>query len=121
VIAPTPNASTTCGGGGGGGVVSATPGGTTVSLSTNSTIPGGAPGTCAVRVDVTSAIAGSFINTLAVGALVTSNGNNVAPAAATLIFGPSVAPVPTLAEWAMIMLAALLAIAGFAAMRRQAR
>ena len=29
--------------------------------------------------------------------------------------------VPALSEWAMIMLAALLAIAGFAAMRRQAR
>jgi hypothetical protein len=29
--------------------------------------------------------------------------------------------VPTLSEWAMIMLAALLAIAGFAAMRRRAR
>lgn len=29
--------------------------------------------------------------------------------------------IPTLSEWAMIMLAALLAIAGFAAMRRQAR
>lgn len=30
-------------------------------------------------------------------------------------------PTPTLSEWAMVLLAALLAIAGFAAMRRQAR
>lgn len=30
-------------------------------------------------------------------------------------------PIPTLSEWAMIMLAAFLAIAGFAAMRRQAK
>jgi hypothetical protein len=29
-------------------------------------------------------------------------------------------PAPTLSEWAMVMLAALLAIAGFAAMRRRA-
>jgi hypothetical protein len=29
--------------------------------------------------------------------------------------------IPTLSEWAMIMLAALLAIAGFAARRRRAR
>ena len=37
--------------------------------------------------------------------------------------GPPVvsAPVPTLSEWAMIMLTALLAFAGFAAMRRRAR
>jgi hypothetical protein len=31
------------------------------------------------------------------------------------------APTPTLSEWAMVVLAALLAIAGFAAMRRRAR
>jgi hypothetical protein len=30
-------------------------------------------------------------------------------------------PVPTLSEWAMIMLAGLLAMAGFAAMRKRAR
>ena len=36
-------------------------------------------------------------------------------------FLPGGTPIPTLSEWAMIMLAGLLAIAGFAAMRRQAR
>jgi Ice-binding-like/IPTL-CTERM motif len=36
-------------------------------------------------------------------------------------FTAGAGPVPTLSEWAMVMLAALLAIAGFAAMRRQAR
>ena len=35
--------------------------------------------------------------------------------------GAGAAPIPTLSEWAMIMLAALLAIAGFAAMRKRAR
>ena len=34
--------------------------------------------------------------------------------------GIEAAEVPTLSEWAMIMLAALLALAGFAAMRRRA-
>lgn len=41
-------------------------------------------------------------------------------AAAALPAG-SIAPVPTLSEWAMIMLAALLAFAGFAALRRRNR
>jgi hypothetical protein len=38
-----------------------------------------------------------------------------------LAAGNSAAPAPTLSEWAMVMLAALLAVAGFAAMRRQRR
>jgi uncharacterized repeat protein (TIGR01451 family) len=129
VIAPTPNASTTCNIGVvglGGGVVSATPGGSTVTLSTESTIPGG-PGSCTVTVNVTAAGLCSFPNTLSAGALVTNLGNNPGAVSATLTI-PSICgvvggggAVPTLSEWAMIMLAALLAIAGFAAMRRQAR
>jgi hypothetical protein len=39
----------------------------------------------------------------------------------TNTFAGSQAPIPTLSEWAMILLAALLSIAGFAAMRRRAR
>lgn len=124
VIAPTPNASTTCGG----GVVST--GASTVSLSTGSTIPGGAPGTCTVTVNVTSTCGGSFSNTLNVGALAT-NLVNGSPASNTVVASAilnatgtscaSISPIPTLSEWAVIMLAALLAIAGFAAMRRRAR
>ena len=123
VIAPTPHASTTCGIGGiGGGVVSATPGTGTVSLSTNSTIPGGTPGTCSVTVNVTAPAVGSFLNTLAVGALMTTNGNNTAPAFATLIVVLLLPPsaIPTLSEWAMIMLAALLVLFGVARIRRHA-
>ena len=41
----------------------------------------------------------------------------VPPLALIPVFGG----IPTLSEWAMVMLAALLAVAGFAAMRRQAR
>jgi hypothetical protein len=123
VIAPTPNASTTCGG----GVVST--GVNTVSLSTGSTIPGGTPGTCTMTVNVTSTICGSFGNTLNVGALATNlvNGspasNTVAASAILNATGSGCAPtsVPTLSEWAMVMLAALLAIAGFAAMLRRAK
>jgi hypothetical protein len=119
VISATPNASTTCG-----STVTAPAGGNTVTL-TGGTIPvaslnPASPGTCAVSVDVTSASAGSFTNTVLAGGLVTDNGNNAAPASAILTVTSLVATsVPTLSEWAMIMLVALLAMTGFVAMRRQ--
>ena len=100
-------------------------GSSTVTLPAGRSIP--ASGSCTVSVNVTAAAGGSYINTLPAGALVTSNGNNAAPAIATLTVVPPVIPptsaagIPTLSEWAMIMLAMLLAIVGFAAMRRQAR
>ncbi len=91
VIAPVPNASTTCGGG---TTVTAVAGGTTVTLPTGRSIPGGSPGTCTITVNVTAALAGNYLNTLPAGALQTSNGNNVAPASATLtvISVPLIAP-----------------------------
>ncbi|MDQ3011915.1 MAG: ice-binding family protein, partial [Acidobacteriota bacterium] len=92
VIAPIPNASTTCGGG---TTVTAIAGGNTVTLPMGRTIPGGAPGTCTVTVDVTAPLAGNYLNTLPAGALQTSNGNNAAPAIATLtvVQPPPTAPV----------------------------
>lgn len=87
-VAPTPNAITTCGV----GVPTAIAGASAVSLPAGTTIPGGAPGTCTVAVNVTSAVVGTHTNTLVAGALVTSNGNNPAPATATLtIAGAAVA------------------------------
>lgn len=68
--------STTCG-----GSVNANAGGTSVTLN-GGTIP--ANGSCTVTVDVTAAAAGNLINSLAAGALRTSNGSNTAPAVATL-------------------------------------
>jgi hypothetical protein len=120
VIASTPNASTTCAG----GAVTASPGGNTVTM-TGGAIPvanltTATAGTCTVSVNVTAASAGSFINTLAAGALVTNNGNNLAPASATLTAAAATG-VPTLSEWAMILLVALLAVTGFVTMRRQTR
>ncbi len=91
VIAGTPNAGTTCGA----GVVTAVAGATTVTL-TGGAIPAGiigTPGTCTVTVDVTGPLAGAYVNTLAAGALQTSNGNNAAPAVATLtLVAPPAAP-----------------------------
>ena len=70
------------------GVASTTCGGSVTSNASSVTLTGGsipAGGSCAVTVNVTAANAGSFTNTLAAGALQTSNGSNAAPAAATLI------------------------------------
>jgi Ice-binding-like len=128
VIAPIPNASTTCGIGGlGGGVVTASPGGNTVSLSTNSTIPGGAPGACTITVDVIAPLAGgSFLNTLGVctlhiNAVTGAPVCNTLPASATLISIANGPPggIPTMSELALILLAAILVLFGAAAIRRR--
>jgi len=123
VIAAAPNVSTTCTGV---GAPLASAGSSTVTLPAGRSIP---TGSCTLTVNVTAAVGGSYFNTLPAGALVTSNGNNAAPAIATLTVVPLAIPpvippsvgIPTLSEWAMILLASLLAIVGFAAMRRQAR
>lgn len=78
VVAATPNASTTCGS----GSVTAVAGSGSVTLGSGATIP--ATGSCSVSVDVSSAAAGSYVNTLAAGALQTSTGSNASPATATL-------------------------------------
>jgi hypothetical protein len=114
VISSSPNASTTCAG----GVVSATAGGNTVTLSAGSTIPGGTPGSCVVIVNVTAAAVGTYTNTIPVGALITSNGNNPAPAVAVLVIS-AIPPVPTLSEWAMIGLAGMLCLTAVFALRRR--
>ncbi|UZR29791.1 IPTL-CTERM sorting domain-containing protein [Methylococcus mesophilus] len=117
VIAPTPNASTTCPGS---GAVEATPGGTTVILPATRSIPGGAPGTCTVTVNVTASV-GSHTNTLPANALKTTNGNNGTPATANLLVfakptpGPNPNPnptgIPTLSEWGLFLLTILLGTA----------
>ena len=72
-----PGAATTCG-----GIVTAAANGGNVAL-TGATIP--ANGSCTVSVNVTSSVAGSYTNTLAIGALTTGNaGSNSAIASAVL-------------------------------------
>lgn len=124
VVAPAPSVSTTCGGA---VLASATSGGNTVTLPAGATV--GANGSCTVSVKVTAALAGSYLNTLPIGALQTSNGNNAAPAAATLtvsaVSPPVITPgsgtaVPTLSAWMLMMLSATLALFGFAWMRSRA-
>jgi len=79
VVADQPNIATTCGGS---GTPSALARGTTVTLPAGRTVP--ANSSCTLSVAVTSALAGIYVNTLPTGALVTDNGNNLAPATATL-------------------------------------
>lgn len=117
VIADPPNPTTSCPGS---GAPLATAGGSTVSLLVTRSIP--AAGSCTVTVNVIATVAGSYVNTIAAGALQTSNGNNAAPASGTLTVSSSVPAIPTLSEWAMIMFAALLALLyGLAMVRRQAK
>lgn len=116
VISPSPNASTTCGG----GVVTAVAGGGSVTLSAGSTIPGGAvSGSCQIIVNVIGAAAGAYTNTIPIGGLQASNGNNTVAAIAILTITPAVPPVPTLSEWTLIGLAGLLFLTGTLAVRRR--
>ena len=82
------SASTTCGG-------TASTGASSVAL-TGGTIP--ANGSCNLMVNVVAANGGSYINSLAAGALVTSNGTSAAPAVATLTVSSSSIVTPTLGK-----------------------
>ena len=83
-VASVPNVVNGCGGN-----VTATAGATSLALA-NGAIPAATPapniepGQCSISVDVTSATAGSVINTIPVGGLVTSQGRNTQAASATL-------------------------------------
>jgi uncharacterized repeat protein (TIGR01451 family) len=80
------------------GSAATTCGGTASNTTSSVTLAGGtipAAGSCAVTVEVIAANAGSYINSLAAGALSTSNGSNVAPAVATLTVNtPVTAAIP---------------------------
>lgn len=82
VIAPAPNAATSCG-----GTLSANSGAGSLSLSAaGAVIP--ANGRCTVRVDVTSEQAGSYTNRIVAGALHTDQGDNALAVEATLMVVP---------------------------------
>lgn len=90
VIAPTPNAATTCG-----GTLDAPAGSGIVTLASDGAeIP--ANGSCTVTVDVRATAVGDYVNTIAAGALQTTAGNNSAAASATL--GVTALDPPTLAK-----------------------
>jgi len=107
--ATTPNVANTCGG---------TPSSTanTVSL-TGGTIPSN--GVCTVSIDVTAAAEGTYVNDIPLGAVsssvalpneATTGTLNVSAAAAS-------ATVPTMSEWALLWMVALLALVALKMMR----
>jgi hypothetical protein len=115
VISPSPNASTTCAG----GAVTAVAGAGSVTLSAGSIIPGGSPaGSCVVIVNVTAAAIGTYTNTIPIGGLQTSNGNNTVPAIAILTI-TAIPPVPTLSEWMTLLLAGMLCLTAIVALRKR--
>jgi len=88
VVAAAPNVVKTCP-----GAVTAAAGATSISYASGALVP---PGGCTISVDVTSALAGNYTNTIAAGQLQTNFGNNPQPAIATLgVGGPA---APTLAK-----------------------
>ena len=70
--------------------VTATPGDNKITLASGSSIP---PGGCTVIANVVASTGGTFTNTLAAGALMTSAGSNAAPASAS--FSVPFAPATT--------------------------
>jgi len=79
VVATPSNASTTCG-----GTLTASMGATSVALS-GGTIPAAtsSPGTCVVHADVVASAPGTYVNTIAAGAVTSSQGTNTQDAQAT--------------------------------------
>jgi len=101
--ATTVNALNTCG-----GTLLAASGGGSLSLS-GATVP--ASQSCTVAVDVIVTQAGSVTNTIPAGAVTSDNADpSTAPAAAT-ISAAVIAGVPTLSQWAMLVMTAVLGLA----------
>jgi hypothetical protein len=90
-VAQTPNASTTCTA----GALSADPGASSVMLSSGASIPPNA--SCTISVDVVAASEGSYLNTIAAGALQTDQGSNANAAEATLTVSVPAGP-PTVSK-----------------------
>ncbi|MEZ5461140.1 S8 family serine peptidase [Dokdonella sp.] len=88
LVAPTPNAATSCAS----GVVTAVAGSTVVSLASGAQIP--AAGSCTVTVDVRAVSPGTFNNTIPAGALQTDLGNSTAAGMAALDVTAAAFPAP---------------------------
>jgi len=87
-VAVTPNAATTCAS----GTVTAAAGATSISLSSGAQIGGAS--SCSVSVNVRAVSPGTFANALAVGALQTNLGSNIAAASASLEVTAGTFPAP---------------------------
>jgi len=109
VTATTPNIATTCGG-------------TSSSTANSLSLTGGSllgNSSCTVAIDVTAATDGSYVNDIPAGAVTSSAGSNTAATTATLNVGPATAAagIPTLGEWGLMLMAAMLALVALKTMR----
>ena len=104
------NAATTCG-----GIAVATAGGNSLSLSGSSSIP--ALSSCTVSVDVIATAPGPITNTIAAGAVVSGNAAPSAAAASATLNAVVAGNAPTLSQWCLIALGALLAAAAMLRLR----
>ena len=93
-IASTPNASTTCTPDVGSSLT-ATAGGSSVSMSSGYFIPG--EDSCTLSVDVSAPDTGSFVNSIPIGALETTSGENTSSTSATLFSIDEALLTPTIA------------------------
>jgi hypothetical protein len=107
-VADPANASTTCTG----GTLTAVAG-TSVISYTGGTVS--ASSACTVQADVTSSTSGNHNNT---SRDLTSSAGNSGTAADTLVVNPP-PPIPTLNEWAMILLSILLVVSGVIVLRKR--
>jgi len=99
--------------------VTAASNGTSVALS-GGTIP--ANGSCQVTVNMTSNTPGTYANST--GVVTSTNAGSAGPATAQLVVVAVLAPataIPTLAQWALVLLTLLLGFAGAAAHRSPRR
>lgn len=88
VVAAVPNIGGTCSS----GSISAVAGSSTITFANGAIIPAGG---CTIAVDVTSATAGIYTNTILAGALQTNLGNNAAPASSSLTVSANPPPTVT--------------------------
>ncbi|RLQ22531.1 hypothetical protein DWB85_05955 [Seongchinamella sediminis] len=111
VVADSPGTAGSCP-----GTSLASPGGNTLTYTEGSTLP--AASSCTITVNVTSEVAGSYLNTIPVGGLRTDGGNNPGPANAELRVVTSDGPqrIPSVPVLGLVLLALLLA--GLAGARR---
>ncbi len=109
-VAATPAIGGTCP-----GTTTAASGSGTVVYANGSSIPAGG---CTITVNVTASAAGSYVNTIAAGALGTTGGSNPTPAAASLTVA-ILKGIPTLSQWGVIILSSLVALLGLTRTRRR--
>jgi hypothetical protein len=67
---------------------------------------------------VTASVAGNYLNTVPVNALQTSGGNSTVSSTAVIAVIATPNAIPTLSQWGLILVTALLALVGFLTLKK---